>query len=360
MTHAAAVERVIARSRTQKESWRYTPLEKLLAASTPVVVATQPLVAEADHPVITFRNGVYDASASRLHPLPAGIFQAGDDGAYCLTITGQNCLVTTPVELHFINMSGDTAPTRLHIELGDNSSLTLIERHTGVAAAPQVVDMAIYLSTSSVLRHSKLVHQQAGAAHLAETRVSVAKGGHYHHFALLKDTRLTRHEMDVRLQGVNAQCTLSGVMLLGGHEHGDATWCVTHEAPQGTSRQLFKSILTGSARGVFQGKVIVAPDAQKTDSQQLSRALLLSDQAEMNAKPELQIDADDVSCSHGSTVGDLDDNALFYLRSRGLGENDARRLLLRAFADEVIEQLHAGEGHDAAAALLEAWFHEHI
>ncbi|MBV8548961.1 MAG: Fe-S cluster assembly protein SufD [Alphaproteobacteria bacterium] len=358
MTLAALIER----SRVQKESWRYTPLEKLLA--TPISApdtAVQPLVGEAGHPVIAFRNGRYYAATSRLEKLPVGMFQVEGDNACRITVGGRHCLVTTPVELHFAyDNTAQAEPVQLYIELGESSSLTLIEHHAGSATAPHVVEMNVTLSAQAKLRHSKLMHQQAVAVHLTRTQVSVASGAHYHHFALLKDARLTRHEVDVRLQGLNAQCSLSGVMLLAGHEHGDATWRVTHEAPQGTSNQLFKTILTESARGVFQGKVIVAPDAQKTDSQQLSRALLLSDQAEMNAKPELQIDADDVSCSHGSTVGDLDDNALFYLRSRGLSDAAARRLLLRAFADEVVENLHAGEGHEVAAALLEEWFHENV
>ena len=161
---------------------------------------------------------------------------------------------------------------------------------------------------------------------LAQTQRDIAEGAYYDNFALIKGRKLVRNEIDVTLAGPLAQCALNGAMLLRGHEHADTTTRITHAAPHGSSRQVYKTVLGGQSRGVFQGKIIVAEGAQKTDGYQLSRALLLSDQAEMNAKPELEIHADDVKCSHGSTVGDLDADALFYLRARGLNETEARAL----------------------------------
>ncbi len=124
------------------------------------------------------------------------------------------------------------------------------------------------------------------------------------------------------------------------------------------SREVYKSIVAEQARGVFQGKIIVAEDAQKTDGYQLSRALLLSDQAEMNAKPELEIYADDVKCSHGSTVGDLDSDALFYLRSRGLSETEARGMLIHSFIDEILDEIQVPEWRGFCRAEVEGWLHE--
>ncbi len=147
-------------------------------------------------------------------------------------------------------------------------------------------------------------------------------------------------------------------MLLQGKEHADTLTRITHAAPHGISRELYKSIVKDQARGVFQGKIIVAEGAQKTDGRQLSRALLLSDQAEMDAKPELEIYADDVQCSHGCTVGDLDADAMFYLQARGIDEDEARALLLRAFIDEVIDEMHVGEWRDYARAEAGGWLDE--
>ena len=187
-----------------------------------------------------------------------------------------------------------------------------------------------------------------------------APGAFYDNFTLIKGGRLTRNEIEVMLAGKLAQCTLNGAMLLRGHEHADTTTRITHAAPHGTSRELYKTVLAEQSHGVFQGKIIVAEGAQKTDGHQLSRALLLSDQAEMSAKPELEIYADDVKCSHGSTVGDLDASALFYLRARGLSEAEARRLLIQAFVGEIIDEIHMTEWREVCRAEVEEWLHEQI
>ena len=144
--------------------------------------------------------------------------------------------------------------------------------------------------------------------------VVIEEGAYYDNFVLIKSGRIVRNEIEARLTGKLAQCTLNGVMLLRGSSHADTTTHIMHEAPFGTSRQACKSVIAEKARGVFQGRIKVAEGAQKTDGQQLSRALLLSDQAEMDAKPELKIYADDVKCSHGAAIGALDEDTLFYLR----------------------------------------------
>jgi len=144
-------------------------------------------------------------------------------------------------------------------------------------------------------------------------------------------------------------------MLLCGDDHIDTTTKVVHRAPQGTSRQVYKTVLDDKAHGVFQGKIAVEKGAQKTDGYQLSRALLLSDQAEMDAKPELEIFADDVKCSHGSAIGDLDENALFYLRSRGLNEDQARALLIEGFVSESLEDIKIDAWRDLFQTELKEW-----
>ena len=148
-------------------------------------------------------------------------------------------------------------------------------------------------------------------------------------------------------------------MLLRDRQHADTTTRIIHAAKQGTSQQLYKSVLLDQSRGVFQGRVQVCPGAQKTDAAQLSRALLLSDQAEMDAKPELTIDADDVKCSHGCTVGELETEALFYLRARGIPEREAKALLLRSFVAEVMDKIEVDGWRHYALQQAEEWLHDH-
>src|SRR6202000_3016604 len=149
--------------------------------------------------------------------------------------------------------------------------------------------------------------------------------------------RLSRIEMHVDLNGPGAVAHLNGANILGGSQHADFTSVVGHRAPQGTSRQTVKNVLAGRSRGVFQGRIEVARDAQKTDGYQMNQALLLSPEAEIDCKPELEIFADDVKCSHVATVGELDAEQLFYLRSRGIPDAEARSILVRAFLAEALD-----------------------
>jgi Fe-S cluster assembly protein SufD len=360
---------VIERSHRDKESWRYTNLDTLLKANYVRPANDARLMPHAPLPSIiddaslrhqiVFVNGRWRPEFTQLKGLPN--FMEGDaNNEYRLTLEGQTCLVTAPIELVFVTENeGEAAEfaTRLDVKIGANTSLTIVEHHIGGDAA-HVIDTNIHLGAQSKLVHGKILHRQKNAAHLARTEVRVEEGGYYRNFALIKDTKLARNEIEVTLAGKLAQCALNGIMLLHAKEHADTLTRITHAAPFGVSRQLYKSIVKDQAHGVFQGKIIVAEDAQKTDGRQLSRALLLSDQAEMDAKPELEIYADDVQCSHGCTVGDLDADALFYMRSRGLSEDAARALLLRAFIDEVIDEMHGAEGHNFVRAEAGRWLDE--
>ena len=363
-----SLAQILTRCEIERESWRYTNLPELLKK----IPARRHVVANINHPVprkfapvdhaplqLVFVDGVWQASSSRLGDLPVDIMQSRADG-YHLVLAGQTCMVTSPVELVFVT-TGQTAEveTALRVDLGANGRLTLIERHDNAGDATTILNMNINLQAQAKLVHGKII-TGGDAPHLAFTRVQVAEGAFYDNFTLIKGGRLTRNEIEVMLAGKLAQCTLNGAMLLRGHEHADTTTRITHAAPHGTSRELYKTVLAEQSHGVFQGKIIVAEGAQKTDGHQLSRALLLSDQAEMSAKPELEIYADDVKCSHGSTVGDLDASALFYLRARGLSEAEARRLLIQAFVGEIIDEIHMTEWREVCRAEVEEWLHEQI
>jgi len=374
---SAALASIIDRSRRDREEWRYTDVEKVLAAnavrgdgvptaltvSRDPSITPSPLVAGAPLPSLmadaapcqrmVFVGGVWSQEQSTFGDLPTTILQQDATGGYRLTLAAQSCLVTAPIELVFVG-AGEKS-VRLAVEVGANASLTIIEHHINDSDMAQVIEMDIRLDPQAKLVHDKIAHGMRGAGHFARTTVRVESGAYYRNFALIKDTRLMRNEMDVTLAGALAQCGLYGAMLLQNHEHADVWTRVTHAAPHGISRQLYKAVVKDQARGVFQGKIKVAAGAQKTDGQQLCRALLLSDQAEMDAKPQLEIDADDVACSHGCAIGDLDSDAMFYLRTRGLSESEARNLLLRAFVDEVIDTIQADDARGYVRDLAGGW-----
>ena len=354
---------LLTRSKAEAESWRYTDLPALLArdapAGTRTAISALPSIttSAAGRHQLVFINGVYVAAQSTLPHLPADLLQGDAVNGYRLDFQAQICLVTSPLELVFVG--ANESSTQLTITLGASTRLTLIEHHLGDTAAAQVIDTTITLGPQAKLVHGKLLHGQPQGAHLAHTAVTVAAGASYRNFALIKDTQLVRNEIEVRLADPQAQCSLDGVMLLRGNQHADTTTRIIHAAPHGTSGQLYKSVLLDRSRGVFQGRVKVCAQAQKTDAAQLSRALLLSDQAEMDAKPELNIDADDVKCSHGCTVGELESEALFYLRARGIPEREARALLLRSFVAEAVEAIEVADWRAYALAESERWLREH-
>src|ERR1700743_1073801 len=168
--------------------------------------------------------------------------------------------------------------------------------------------------------------------------------------------RLSRIEMHVDLNGPGAVAHLNGANILGGSQHADFTSVVGHRAPQGTSRQTVKNVLAGRSRGVFQGKIEVARDAQKTDGYQMNQALLLSPDAEIDYKPELELFAADVKCSHGAPVGELDADQLFYLRSRGIPDAEARSILVRAFLAEALDAVADETIRGKLEAAVEQWW----
>ena len=350
------LDTLIARSRTEKENWRYTPLEDLLKNTPPHSLAPSPFVekrANARTARLVFVNGRYQAKLSRFGSIPSCILMGDWKTGYQLILGEQTCLVAQPIDLLFTSdeQAPPTIDINLSIEIGANGRLTLLERHM---ASPSitVLNTDILLHPRAKFVHGKIVAQ---GTHLATTKAQIAGGAYYDNFSLLRDPVLARNEIRVSLNGVEAQTALGGVMLLRDKSHADTTTCVTHQAPHCSSRQMYKTVLDGKARGVFQGKIHVAPDAQKSDGHQLSRALLLSDQAEMDAKPELEIYADDVKCSHGCSLGDLDEQAIFYLRSRGLNETQARALLVQAFVSEMLDKIHIEEWRDSFLHEIEGW-----
>jgi len=272
---------------------------------------------------------------------------AGEDaGTLMLASLGTGGSTDRPVAFH----------PRHAVRLGAGARLTLIEVAVGDGAYLHNPVLEIAVGADATLTHLRLQNESRAAFFLSTLYADVAARGTYDSFALTLGARLARLEVHARLAGPGAAAHLNAAQLLGGTQHGDFTTVVTHDAPHCASRQTVKNVLTGRARGVFQGKIEVARDAQKTDGYQMNQALLLSPDAEVDSKPQLEIYADDVKCSHGATVGELDAEQLFYLRSRGIREVDARAILVRAFLAEALDPIAHDAGRAALEAAVEGWW----
>ncbi|WP_299622813.1 Fe-S cluster assembly protein SufD [Pelagibius sp.] len=253
-----------------------------------------------------------------------------------------------PVEVVHLGGAGD-APLAYHprnlVVLEEGSQATLIEHfsHMGEQAYLSNSMTEASVGAGAILRHYKLQADALNAFHLATVEAEIGRDATYDSFVMTTGARLSRNETSVRLNGEGATCHLNGAYLVRGEQHCDNTTVVDHLVPNTTCREVFKGVIDDKARAVFQGKLKVHRDAQHTNGHQLSKVLLLSDRAEIDAKPELEIYADDVVCSHGATAGDLDHDALFYLRARGIPEAEARAMLIEAFLGESIDQI-AAEG----------------
>ncbi|MEO6896234.1 MAG: Fe-S cluster assembly protein SufD, partial [Caldimonas sp.] len=224
---------------------------------------------------------------------------------------------------------------------GAGSRLTLIEDYValdpGAYFTNSVVEVA--LGANATVEHVRLQRESDQAFHIACCAVSLSEASRYHSVNVALGARISRVEIEVRQAAAGAECSLDGLALLGERQLADTHTFVDHAEPHGVSRQLHKAIVDGAAHAVFSGKVMVRPGAQQTDSAQSSRNLLLSAKARVDTLPQLEIFADDVKCTHGATVGQLDSEEVFYLRSRGLSEGVARNLLTYAFGAEVIDRI---------------------
>ncbi len=242
-------------------------------------------------------------------------------------------------EVLWIGESGQHQNPRLRIVLEEGAQATVIERHMGKGAYWKNMSTEIILAANSRLNHVRIQDDSMDSVQTNMVHITMERDAYLSSFSLNLGAKLTRHEIHAVLNGSGARCDLNGANLLKGNQHGDTTILMEHIAPHCQSSQFYRTILDDKARGVFQGKVLVQKQAQKTDGQQVSNALMLSDVCEMDTKPELEIYADDVKCSHGATTGQLDEDPLFYLRSRGLSEFQARKLLVQAFVGELIDKI---------------------
>jgi Fe-S cluster assembly protein SufD len=238
--------------------------------------------------------------------------------------------------IHVASTVGRSLHPRSAVIAGAGSRATLVETFCGAGAWTNGV-LRIELGADASLDHVRIQDEALDAIHFGVTRARLGRGARYESFTLTTGARLSRQDVQVVIEGEGARCGVNGAYLLRGQQEATTATVIDHAAPGGTTREVFKGVLEDRAHGVFLGRIAVRPGADKTDAHQLNRNLLLSPRAAVDTKPELEIFADDVKCSHGATVGDLDEAALFYLCSRGIDETAARRLLIEAFATDAIE-----------------------
>jgi Fe-S cluster assembly protein SufD len=243
-----------------------------------------------------------------------------------------------PIEI--LHLASGAAPGSLHtrslVVVGAESRVRLLESFAGDGRYWRNDVTMLRLGRGAVLERAVLVEETADAVHFGDTSAELGPAARLADFALLLGGRTVRRETSVRNDGEGAHCGLYGAFLLGGRQEANIVTAVEHVAERAETREVFKGVAAGGAHGAFQGRITVRPGAQKTDAHMLSRNLLLGHRAAIDTKPELEIFADDVKCSHGAAVGDLDEAALFYLLARGIPRETARRMLIEAFIREAI------------------------
>ena len=327
-------------------------------------------------PQLVFVNGHFTAELSRTNDLPAGV-EIGSlaealtskpetvlehlgslaqfnsqpfialntaflhDGA--IVHVSDHAIIEMPLHLLFLTTDAPDQMNhpRVLVIAGENSQVRVVESYAGLGNARYFTNAVteVVVRDSAVVDHYKLIRDSGAAYHVGSTHVRLGRSSSFSSHSITLGGELVCNDVDAELMGEGGDCTLNGLYLVDARRLVDNHTTIRHMNPHCTSHELYKGILNDEARGVFNGKIIVAIDAQKTDAKQTNKALLLSEDAQINTKPELEIFADDVKCTHGATVGQLDEDALFYLRSRGLELDQARSVLIHAFASDLLQRI---------------------
>lgn len=315
------------------EDWRWTDLRGLIREVPAPSAALDPA---------SLLAGPFDALTSYVLLIANGV-----GAAYIGVGPGE----TKIVALRVVARGNGAHAARISVNVEAGGKLTLLETYEGEGAYLGQTGLIIRLAKDATVERIVLASDDADGVTVAQAEVELAPGAAFAQSLITGGARRQRLETLVRHPGGHAALRLDGVYLLADKRHADLTTVVTHADVDGTTQQLTKGVVRDQARAVFQGKIIVAEGADRTDARMGHHALILSDRAEVDAKPELEIYADDVSCAHGNTVGALDEDALFYARQRGMPEADARALLTEAFIGEVIDRID----HGPAREIVRAW-----
>ncbi|MBO6902862.1 MAG: Fe-S cluster assembly protein SufD [Rhizobiaceae bacterium] len=367
------------------EAWHYTDLRRLLNTvpefdraaapqAMPVLIdgSLRLVTANGRAEAVEAPKGAVIERISKL--LPEGDFASrlatygGDDAVgaintafvsdgYSIAIE-EGVEIERPIELQNVHAGGQTH-TRFAITVGNGAKVTFVERQTGKGAALISSVDSLKVGDGAEVRYVILVEQPDTVSHLGQFQAEIGEKANLSLFIMNVSGKLVRQEVRVTMPGEGGHFELRGVNLLAGSTHNDVTMVLDHSAPDTTSTELIRNIVTDKAHGVFQGQIRVAREAQKTDAKMACNTLVLSDEGEFSVKPELEIFADDVACGHGATVAEIDHAHLFYLMARGIPEKEARGLLVKAFLAEVIEELDDETLVAVLEQRLEDWFEQH-
>jgi len=350
---------------THDEEWRFTNVAPIARTNFAPVVGHALACPPEAQPHLA-KHAVFDHHA--FVALNTAFLQ---DVAFIHIPRGQ--VVEQPIQIVYEAPSGVepvVAHPRTLIVVGADAHCTIVESYVGQASWPaqdRPGGLSHYFTNAvteivagdgSVVDHYKVQLEAAGAFHVAAMFASLGRSANFSSTSISLGGALVRNDVSVTL-AEGADATLNGLYIVNGSQHVDNHTSIDHAKPHGASRELYKGILDGKASAVFNGRIIVRKDAQKTDSKQTNKNLVLSDEAVINTKPELQILADDVRCTHGATIGQLDDEAMFYLQSRGIGKRQARSLLTYAFAQDIADRIKVQSLRDSLERILFEKFHEH-
>ena len=279
------------------------------------------------------------------------------DGAVIHVADGAT--LARPIHLVFVNAGSAAAAVfvRSLVVIGKGARAMLVESHVGQDASEDQVNAVLELKVGDEAHvdHIKITGEGAGALHVSTLMAAIGAHARFNEFLFTTGAEVARNQVFVRFDGEGTIAGIRGATLLKGRQHTDTTLVADHAVAGCTSREVFKSVLDDEGRSVFQGKIIVRPHAQQTDAKMATHALLLSETAEADNKPELEIFADDVQCGHGATSGDLDEDLLFYLRARGIPAKEAEALLIQAFVGEAVEGIEHAGLRDALMEQVVAW-----
>lgn len=343
---------------------------------------------------LVFVNGRFEPGLSRLQPLPEGVkigslshelmtdsgtleqhlgryadyqhdaFSAlntafMEDGAF--VHIPRRTVLSEPIYLLYVSApTADPAIThpRNLIVAGEESQATIVEDYVSLSGDVHFSNVVteVVAGENSAVRHYRIERESAQAFHVSTLRVQQGRSSNVSSHSLLLGGALVRNNVHPVLAGDGADCLVNGLFMGTGEQHLDNYMKVEHVGPHCTSRQFYNGILDGRSRGVFHGRIIVHKDAQKTNAKQTNRNLLLSDEAQIDTKPQLEIHADDVKCTHGATIGQIDEDAIFYLRSRGITKASARIMLLSAFARECLGRVENESIREHLGGLVRQWF----
>ncbi len=398
----AALDRFLEKGfpRTDQEEWRFTNVASLSATAFdpakpvdggPATALLEELrFGEWKRHELVFVNGRFEEKLSSLGELPEGVVveplaralvdrgdvlesvlgerEGGDetpfyelnrafivDGAF--VHVPKNVVVEEPLHLVFLTVSGERTIVShpVNVVLAEaGSQIRIVETYGGLEGEVYLTNAVteIRAEESAVVDHYKVQRESSAAFHIATSSFVQKRNATLSNYSLSLGARLARNDIWALLDGEGTDVTLNGLYVVRGTQHVDHHTVIDHKRPHGTSRELYKGILDDAASGVFNGRIIVREDAQKTDSEQQNRNLLLSRDALVNTNPQLEINADDVKCAHGATIGQLDSEALFYLRSRGIDLEQARKILTRAFMADISERIRIAAVRDRLGEIL--------